>query len=103
MKTILTVLPITIGLPFLATKVAVAADQQEIIVSAAIKPKKPFEETGKLFQEKYKEVKVTFNLSAPVVITPAYPATAGNIPSRPPCNKGPRRDCYEKSFFVLLT
>jgi ABC-type molybdate transport system substrate-binding protein len=43
MKIILTALIITIGLTFFSTEVAVAADQQEIIVSAAISLKNPFE------------------------------------------------------------
>jgi molybdate transport system substrate-binding protein len=55
---------ITIGLPLLATELAVAADQQEIIVSAAISLKNAFEEIGKLFEAKYKGVKVTFNFGA---------------------------------------
>jgi len=64
MKIILIALLITIGLPFLATEVTVAADQQEIIVSAAISLKNAFEEIGKLFEGKYKGVKVTFNFGA---------------------------------------
>jgi len=55
---------IIIGLPFLATEFAVAADQQQIIVSAAISLKNAFEEIGKLFEGKYKGVKVTFNIGA---------------------------------------
>ncbi len=64
MKIILMALLITIGLPFLATEVTVAADQQEIIVSAAISLKNAFEEIGKLFEGKYKGVKVNFNFGA---------------------------------------
>ncbi len=64
MKIILMTLFITIGLPFPATELAVAADQQEIIVSAAISLKNAFEEIGKLFESKYKGVKVSFNFGA---------------------------------------
>jgi len=55
---------ITIGLPFLATEVSFAADQQELTVSAAISLKNAFEEIGKLFEAKYKGVKVNFNFGA---------------------------------------
>ena len=64
MRNIFIALLITIGLPFLGTEIAVAANQQEIIVSAAISLKNAFEETGKLFEEKYKGVKVSFNFGA---------------------------------------
>jgi molybdate transport system substrate-binding protein len=64
MKIILMALLITIGLPFLATELAVAADQQEIIVSAAISLKNAFEDIGKLYEVKHKGVKVTFNFGA---------------------------------------
>jgi len=64
MRIILMAMLITIGLPLLATELAVAADQQEIIVSAAISLKNAFEEIGKLFEAKYKGVKVTFNFGA---------------------------------------
>jgi molybdate transport system substrate-binding protein len=64
MKIILMALLITISFPFLSTEVTVAADQQEIIVSAAISLKNAFEEIGKLFEGKYKGVKVSFNFGA---------------------------------------
>jgi molybdate transport system substrate-binding protein len=64
MRIILMALLITIVLPFLATELAVAADQQGIIVSAAISLKNAFEEIGKLFEGKYKGAKVTFNFGA---------------------------------------
>jgi len=64
MKIILMALLIAIGLPFTAPEFAIAADQQEIIVSAAISLKNAFEEIGKLFETKYKGVKVTFNFGA---------------------------------------
>jgi molybdate transport system substrate-binding protein len=47
-----------------ATQIGDAADQQELTVSAAISLKNAFEEIGKLFEGKYKGVKVTFNLGA---------------------------------------
>jgi molybdate transport system substrate-binding protein len=55
---------IIIGSPFPATELAFAADQQEIVVSAAISLKNAFEETGRLFEAKHKGVKVTFNFGA---------------------------------------
>jgi len=64
MRIILIAMLLTIGSPFLATELAVAADQQEIIVSAAISLKNAFEEIGKLFEGKYKAVKVRFNFGA---------------------------------------
>ncbi len=45
-------------------RVCVAADRQEIIVSAAISLKNAFEEIGKVFEEKYKGIKVNFNFGA---------------------------------------
>jgi molybdate transport system substrate-binding protein len=64
MKIIIMALLIAIGLSFLAPEFAVAADQHEIIVSAAISLKNAFEEIGKLFETKYRGVKVTFNFGA---------------------------------------
>jgi molybdate transport system substrate-binding protein len=64
MQIILMVLLITISLPFLATEVAVAADQQELTVSAAISLKNAFEEIGKLFEAEHKGAKVNFNFGA---------------------------------------
>jgi molybdate transport system substrate-binding protein len=64
MRIILMAMLITIGLPLLATELAVAADQQEITVSAAISLKNAFEEIGKLFEAKHKKAKVTFNFGA---------------------------------------
>jgi len=55
---------ISIGLSLFTTEVAIAADKQEITVSAAISLKNVFEEIRKLFEEKYKGVKVTFNFGA---------------------------------------
>lgn len=63
-KIILLALLITIGLPFLAKEVSVAADQQEIIVSAAISLKNAFEEIGRLFEARHKGTKVIFNFGA---------------------------------------
>jgi molybdate transport system substrate-binding protein len=64
MKIIIMALLIAIGFLFLAPEFAVAADQKEIIVSAAISLKNAFEEIGKLFEAKYRGVKVTFNFGA---------------------------------------
>jgi len=55
---------IALVLHFLTPEFAVAADQQEIIVSAAISLKNAFEDIGKLFETKHKGVKVTFNFGA---------------------------------------
>jgi molybdate transport system substrate-binding protein len=64
MTIILMALLITIGLPFLGAEFAVAADHQEIIVSAAISLKNAFEDIGKLFEAKNRGGKVTFNFGA---------------------------------------
>jgi molybdate transport system substrate-binding protein len=63
-RIILMMMLITAGLRLLAPEVAIAADRQEITVSAAISLKNAFEEIGKLFESKYQGVKVTFNFGA---------------------------------------
>ena len=64
MRKIVIALLLAIGFPLFAADAGVAADRQEIIVSAAISLKNAFEEIGKLFEAKYKGVKVTFNFGA---------------------------------------
>ena len=63
-KIILILLLITLGFPFLAEEAALASNQQEIIVSAAISLKDAFEEIGKFFEAKHKGAKVAFNFGA---------------------------------------
>jgi molybdate transport system substrate-binding protein len=64
MKILLMAMLITFGLPFLPTEVVIAADQQELTVSAAISLKNAFEEIGKLYEIKHKGTKVNFNFGA---------------------------------------
>jgi len=61
---ILVAVLIAVGLHFFAAEVAIAAEQQEITVSAAISLKNVFEEIGKLFESRHKGVKVMFNFGA---------------------------------------
>jgi molybdate transport system substrate-binding protein len=64
LRIILIVLLIAIGLHLFASESVIAADRQEITVSAAISLKNAFEDIGKLYEAKYKGVKVTFNFGA---------------------------------------
>ncbi|HQD37231.1 MAG TPA: extracellular solute-binding protein [Thermodesulfovibrio thiophilus] len=64
MKTVFIILIIIFSMPYFITESADAAEPQEITVSAAISLKNAFEEIGKLFELKYKTVKVRFNFGA---------------------------------------
>jgi len=55
---------LAVGLHCFAAGVAIAAEQQDITVSAAISLKNAFEEVGKLFESKHRGVKVSFNFGA---------------------------------------
>jgi len=63
-KIILAALLIVVSLHFFAAEVAIAVEQQEITVSAAISLKNAFEDIGKLFESKHKGARVTFNVGA---------------------------------------
>ncbi|HHW21137.1 molybdate ABC transporter substrate-binding protein [Thermodesulfovibrio thiophilus] len=64
MKTVFIILLIIFSMPYFITEYTDAAEPQEITVSAAISLKNAFEEIGKLFELKYKTVKVRFNFGA---------------------------------------
>lgn len=63
-KRILAALLLSIFVFLPATQICAVADQQELTVSAAISLKNAFEEIGKLYEAKYKGVKVIFNFGA---------------------------------------
>lgn len=63
-KRILAFLFISTFVVLSTTQVGIAADQRDLTVSAAISLKNAFEEIGKLFELKYKGVKVNFNFGA---------------------------------------
>jgi molybdate transport system substrate-binding protein len=64
MRIILMALMIAVGLHFFVAGFAIAAEQQEITVSAAMSLKNAFEEIGKLFETKHKGVKIQLNFGA---------------------------------------
>jgi molybdate transport system substrate-binding protein len=62
-KILISVLIVTLGILF-TMQMGISSDKRELTVSAAISLKNAFEEIGKLFEGKYKGVKVSFNFGA---------------------------------------
>ncbi|MEW6586738.1 MAG: molybdate ABC transporter substrate-binding protein [Nitrospirota bacterium] len=62
-KILISVLAVTFWILF-TVHTGISADRQELTISAAISLKNAFEEIGKLFEGKYKGVKVIFNFGA---------------------------------------